>query len=103
MQKMSSHEGIPGARFWRLQYDTSKMGMGSRAMCWTRLKRCCYACRRNRRMISKRILLKAIRKNCLDCSGGVASEVLDCSMNMCPLYPYRMGLAGLYKEKGEKE
>lgn len=43
-------------------------------------------------MISIGILLKAIRKNCLDCSGGVASEVADCSMKRCPLYPYRMGV-----------
>jgi hypothetical protein len=50
-------------------------------------------------MISARILLKAIRKNCLDCSGGVANEVADCSMKECPLYVYRMGVDVLYKEE----
>lgn len=54
-------------------------------------------------MISERKLLKAIRKNCLDCSGGVASDVADCSMKECPLYAYRMGLAGLYNTKEEKK
>jgi hypothetical protein len=53
--------------------------------------------------ISIRKLLKAIRKNCLDCSGGVASEVVDCSMTHCPLYPYRIGVQGLYEVKEKKE
>jgi hypothetical protein len=53
-------------------------------------------------MITIRKLLKAIRKNCLECSGGAASEVEQCSMKRCPLYAYRMGLQGLYEVK-EKE
>lgn len=54
-------------------------------------------------MITIRKLLKAIRNNCLECSGGVASEVADCSMKECPLYAYRMGLAELYNTKEEKK
>jgi hypothetical protein len=35
--------------------------------------------------------LQAIRKHCLDCSGGSYSEVKLCVINDCRLYPYRMG------------
>jgi len=35
--------------------------------------------------------LKAIRKNCLACSGGSAVEVKECTITTCPLYPFRFG------------
>lgn len=35
--------------------------------------------------------LKAIRAKCLDCSGGVMSEVRECRIVSCSLHPYRMG------------
>jgi len=35
--------------------------------------------------------LKAIRANCIDCSGGTLKEVKDCVIHNCPLYPFRMG------------
>lgn len=35
--------------------------------------------------------LKAIRAKCLDCSGGVVSEVRECRIVSCTLHPYRMG------------
>ncbi|MBD5584130.1 MAG: hypothetical protein HDQ88_03540 [Clostridia bacterium] len=35
--------------------------------------------------------LKAIRRKCLDCSGGVKAEVEKCPACHCPLYPYRQG------------
>jgi hypothetical protein len=35
--------------------------------------------------------IRAIRANCLDCSGGVASEVRKCVAVTCPLWPLRMG------------
>jgi hypothetical protein len=35
--------------------------------------------------------LKAIRKNCLDCSSGSVSEVNNCIVKDCPLYPFRLG------------
>lgn len=53
--------------------------------------------------ISIRKLLKAIRKNCLSCSGGIQSEVSECTMKECPLYPYRMGVQGLYEVKEKRE
>ena len=55
-------------------------------------------------VISVRKLLKAIRLNCVECSGGSAKEVTECSMKRCALYPYRMGLeaVGYKKEGGEK-
>jgi hypothetical protein len=36
-------------------------------------------------------VLKAIRAKCLDCSGGMQSEVRDCFVRNCALYPFRMG------------
>ena len=36
-------------------------------------------------------MAKAIRKKCLDCSGGQAMEVRECWAENCPLFPYRFG------------
>ena len=35
--------------------------------------------------------LKAIRAKCLDCAGGMPSEVRECVINRCALHPFRMG------------
>ena len=35
--------------------------------------------------------IKAIRAKCLDCSGGHPSEVKNCVILDCSLYPFRMG------------
>jgi len=35
--------------------------------------------------------LKAIRAKCLDCSCDQDSEVRNCVVPKCPLFPYRMG------------
>ncbi len=35
--------------------------------------------------------MKAIRKKCLDCSGGSFTEVANCPIDKCPLYIYRFG------------
>jgi len=35
--------------------------------------------------------MKAIRQKCLDCSCGQLSEVKECSIKNCALYPFRMG------------
>ena len=35
--------------------------------------------------------LGAIRQNCLDCSGGSATEVKSCTRSDCPLYTFRFG------------
>lgn len=35
--------------------------------------------------------VKAIRKNCLDCSGGSIKEVRECIVKSCPLYDFRLG------------
>jgi hypothetical protein len=35
--------------------------------------------------------MKAIRAKCLDCAGGVQSEVSKCTAINCPLWPLRMG------------
>lgn len=34
---------------------------------------------------------KAIRTYCLQCGGGQPSEVRDCHIMHCPLWPYRFG------------
>jgi hypothetical protein len=35
--------------------------------------------------------MRAIRANCLECSGGNQAEVRSCVISTCPLFPYRMG------------
>lgn len=35
--------------------------------------------------------VKAIRAFCLDCCGGSATEVKDCTSKMCVLKPFRFG------------
>lgn len=35
--------------------------------------------------------VQAIRKKCIDCSGGVLSEIRNCVVPNCPLFPFRMG------------
>ena len=43
--------------------------------------------------MSEKILtpIKAIRSYCIECSGGAKAEVKFCTIEKCPLYPYRMG------------
>ncbi len=40
---------------------------------------------------SKKSPLKSIREKCLDCCGYQYSEVRECHITDCPLWPYRMG------------
>ena len=35
--------------------------------------------------------MKAIRRKCIDCSGGSSNEVKLCPAQNCPLYDYRFG------------
>lgn len=35
--------------------------------------------------------MKAIRAKCIDCGGGLLSEVRLCPVTTCALWPYRMG------------
>ena len=44
--------------------------------------------------------IKSIRAKCLDCSGGVASEVRKCVAFTCPLWPFRMGVNPYFGKKG---
>jgi len=43
-------------------------------------------------MTTKYEILKAIRGKCLDCSVYQPSEVRNCHVTTCDLWPYRMGL-----------
>ena len=43
------------------------------------------------RKMKKLTPLRAIRANCLECSGDNQAEVRLCVIPTCPLYPYRMG------------
>lgn len=36
-------------------------------------------------------MARAIKEKCLDCCGGVLSEVRECRAANCPLFPYRFG------------
>lgn len=45
--------------------------------------------------------LSAIRKKCVDCSGGVLIEVKACSSLKCPLWKFRLGLHP-FTEKNKK-
>ena len=36
-------------------------------------------------------VLKAIRRRCIDCSGGSLAEVRACKFDTCPLHPFRLG------------
>jgi hypothetical protein len=36
-------------------------------------------------------VLKAVRRKCLDCSGGSHAEVAHCLVCQCPLFPFRFG------------
>jgi hypothetical protein len=49
--------------------------------------------------------LKAIRLNCIECSGGDKAEVALCPMNKCPLYAFRFGKKPQikYREKTEEQ
>lgn len=35
--------------------------------------------------------IKAIRLKCLDCSLGNRTEIKECPVTGCPIYPYRLG------------
>lgn len=41
---------------------------------------------------AERYPLKAIRLFCLECVGGVNSEVRRCSVEDCPLFRFRFGM-----------
>ena len=49
---------------------------------------------RNKNGKKKKVLLtpiKAIRFQCLECVGFVASEVKKCTSPLCSLFPYKLG------------
>jgi hypothetical protein len=54
------------------------------------------------RKISVNRLLKAIHKNCIECSAGSVAEARKCIYVACPLYPYRMGLSKDSDEEAPK-
>ena len=40
---------------------------------------------------TKKMIYRAIREKCLDCSGGSQAEVDRCTSTRCALHPYRFG------------
>lgn len=44
--------------------------------------------------------IKAIRAKCLDCSNYQPSEIRNCEITDCALWPYRMGTNPARKGKG---
>lgn len=47
--------------------------------------------------------IKAIRSKCLDCCTGQVTEVRQCPVTECPLYPFRMGHNPNIKRKYTQE
>ncbi len=45
--------------------------------------------------------IKAIRANCVDCSGGQVAEVRKCVAVSCALWPFRMGVNPFYGKGSE--
>ena len=43
--------------------------------------------------------LKAIRAKCMDCSNDSYSEIANCPVTNCPLWPFRMGKNPYRKKK----
>lgn len=41
--------------------------------------------------------MKAIKQNCIECSGGSAYEAKLCTCTSCPLYPFRFGRNPFHK------
>lgn len=46
--------------------------------------------------------IQAIRKKCIDCSGGSTKEVRLCPCKDCDLYPFRMGTNPFHKLSKQK-
>jgi len=36
--------------------------------------------------------IRSIRKKCIDCAGGSSKEVKYCTVTMCELWPFRLGV-----------
>lgn len=51
----------------------------------------------------KKEVLRAVRLKCLDCSAGQIKEVKLCPIDMCALYPYRMGEDPNKKRRGNTQ
>ena len=49
-------------------------------------------------MDETKTLRKAIRKKCLECSGGSTTEVEACAMADCPLFQYRLEQGSLIQQ-----
>lgn len=42
-------------------------------------------------MVYKTNPVKAIREKCLECCCGSITEVKECTVERCPIYPFRLG------------
>ena len=45
----------------------------------------------NREVSENTNVLRAIKLKCLDCSSYNTNEIKECPVNLCPLYPFRLG------------
>jgi hypothetical protein len=48
-------------------------------------------------------VLKAIKNNCIECSGGSFSEVKLCTVYSCHLWPFRLGKNPWRKEMSQEQ
>ena len=46
--------------------------------------------------------LKAIKRRCLDCSGGNQRDAINCQETACPSHPYRLGKSGRVISKEQR-
>ena len=51
----------------------------------------------------RRSLAAAIRRKCLDCSGGSKKEANQCQLRDCALHPYRHGNSQRHGDEGQAE
>jgi len=49
---------------------------------------------------SKTPILRVLRAKCIDCCGGILSEVRACPITNCELWPYRMAKNPFSNKKG---
>tara|TARA_R100001369_G_scaffold46737_3_gene73115 strand:- start:15360 stop:15602 length:243 start_codon:yes stop_codon:yes gene_type:complete len=48
-------------------------------------------------------VLKAIKKNCIECSGGSFAEVKECTVYKCHMWPFRLGKNPWRKEMSQEQ
>jgi hypothetical protein len=56
-----------------------------------------------RKIINTDVLMTAIHRKCMECSGESRNEVKSCKIKECPLFPFRCRIADETDDTGEIE